>query len=143
MHPLSVWRQTTMFRLAAGLGALLVLSYGVMLAGWREEAARRAVVGNWLLVAGGLLAVACLAWAARAAGAAAPRTRLAWSLLAAAQLALVLGDFIWMMAELGGQRTGTIPLADGLYALFYPLAIAALLYLPALPLSRAAAIWPR
>src|SRR5438552_1947759 len=123
-------RQTTLVWLAAGVSAVLVLSYAVMLAGLRDDEVRRALVGDWLLVGGGLLAAACLAWTAWAAAPSIPRVRLAWGLLAAAVLAFVLGHSLRALADMGAMRLGALPLADWLQILFYVLAIAAVLYLP-------------
>ncbi len=136
MLALSERSQATLFRLAAGLGAALAVSYAIMLAVWREDGVRRAIVADWLIVVGGVLAIACVLVAARVAGPPTGRGRVAWGLLAAALAVALLGDLLWALDDQGARLPSLLPLADALYALFYPLAILAVLHLPALPLSR-------
>ncbi len=114
------------------MGALLV-AYGV----WQVlqwPAGNRALIGNiWfaLFALGQALATACAARRCPARSA----LRSAWSLLALAATANLLGQIAWMVYELAG-RPPYPSVADGFWLCFYPFMLAGLLRFPGPPRDR-------
>jgi len=132
-------RSNGLLRLTLYLSLGLLALYALALLGLSPVPALRLQATGLLRALAGLLAVGGLLLAARATPAADPharRTRLAWGLLAAAELCSVLGDLIWMGVAATQPGWPLPPLADFFYLAFYPLFLLAILLLPAAPASR-------
>jgi hypothetical protein len=133
MLALPVPRLAFLIRLAAFLGASLILAYLATVVGLRHAPGLRLTLGNGLLVLAGLLASGGLVLASWVT---VPRERLSWALLALAQLCSTLGDLIWMVYDVGFPARPIPPLADLLYLGNYPLFVLAVLLLPLAPGGR-------
>lgn len=75
-----------------------------------------------------LLAAAVLAW--RRSGLASPRTRVSLRLIAAAILAVVIGELLWVNAFIGLGANPAFGLWDGFFLAYFPLMLIGLLWLP-------------
>ena len=129
-------RPVVVMRTTAAVAGAIGLAFVAALIGFRADPVRQRLFGNTLLTAGGLLAALCLTLAARSATTGAPRARLGWGLLVAAQLCSVIGNVLFAAFPLAAGG-GAPPLAAIVSLSFYPLFVLAVLYLPALPLQRA------
>jgi diguanylate cyclase (GGDEF)-like protein len=119
--------------MAVAMGGLLVL-YGC----WQVFGfglGHRALVGDVFFYPVGIAAVYG-AWRASQRCGSLPRLRLSWRVLAFASLAYLAGDVSQTVYELVGRKPYP-SVGDGMYLLFYPLVLFALLRFPNAPRSRA------
>ncbi|NPV61864.1 MAG: response regulator [Methanotrichaceae archaeon] len=82
-----------------------------------------------------LLATLSLFYAAKSSEPYGRRVRLAWTLMAAAQLLFTIGDIIWEYVKLVLHQDPFISVANIPYLLYYPIFAAGIFLLPALPLQ--------
>lgn len=94
--------------------------------GWGGESRQATIADLGFLPVS--LGGAAMAWLAARRS---PRSKAAWRMLAAAFLAMWLGDATWAYVELVQHRDPFPSIADPLYLLFYPLALGGVLLFPA------------
>jgi len=136
MRVASKARHSPLFRGALWLVAGVTASYVMLVIAWHDNAALRLILDDVLVPAVGLLALVGLTYTVVRSDTQTPHLRLAWSLLALAQLFTVLGDITWGILEIGLKQPPFPSIADGFYLLFYPLFALGLSLLPAAPTRR-------
>jgi PAS domain S-box-containing protein len=119
------------FRIAVIIAALILLAHLILLALVEDKEALLPVDDTLITVTSGL-AAACMLYAARHSEG---RSKSAWIVLAAAQIANTFGDAAWAAIEVVLHQNPFPSVADVGYLLFYPLFAIGIYLLPKVPLS--------
>ncbi len=120
------------FRTGVIVAAILLLGHLALVVGLRNSPPQSLVLNDVFLPVINGLAVGCLFYAAqRSAG----HERVAWTVLAVAQLFDTLGDVLYAIVEIGFHQAGFSSWADGPYLISYLLFAIGILLLPGPSLS--------
>ena len=126
-------REIISLRSASMLAALILLGQIAVVLFLGDNPDLRIAISDLTYPLVNLLATFCLIHAARRSNG--EQVRLAWMMLALAELCFTIGDVIWAIFEVGLNQSPFPSLADGPYLAFYPLFALGILFLPALPLT--------
>ncbi len=117
------------FSRAVGLAILAFLAY-LAITFFIPEGRPKVVLTDIIYPLIDLAAAAGLWLAARQSFPHSRRLGMAWSIMAAGQLAMTIGDVLWSILEAGLNLQPFPSIADGAYVLFYPLFLIGIFLLP-------------